>query len=152
MDKSHQEQRRQSARLETEIREYVQIQGQCRRLFPRAMLVGFLAGAVAVVFRLVLEQGDAWRDWLLGWAHQYSTWGWLLPMLVGALSVGLAVSLVRGVAPEAAGSGHSALESRPRAAALAALADRLTGEVRGRGTQHWQWTRPRTGRADRADG
>jgi len=90
MDKSRQEQRRQAARLETEIREYVHIQGQRRQLFPRAMLVGFLAGGVALVFRLVLEQGDTWRDWLLVWAHQYPTWGWLLPMLVGALSVGLA--------------------------------------------------------------
>src|SRR5262249_2042375 len=105
MDKSRQEQRRQAARLETEIREYVHIQGQRRRLFPRAMLVGFLAGGVAVAFRLVLEQGDIGRDWLLVWAHQYPTWGWLLPMLVGALGVGLAVSLVRALAPEAAGSG-----------------------------------------------
>ena len=71
MDKSRQEQRRQAAGLETEIREYVHIQGQRRQLFPRAMLVGFLAGGVAVVFRLVLEQGDTWRDWLLVWAHQY---------------------------------------------------------------------------------
>ena len=95
MGKSRQEQRRQSARLETEIHEYDHIQGQRRRLFPCAMLVGFLAGGVAVGFRWGLEDGDALRDWLLRWAHQYTTWGWLLPALVGALGVRLAVSLVR---------------------------------------------------------
>ena len=105
MDKNRQEQARQSARLETEIRDYLYVQGQRRRLFPRAMLVGFLAGGVAVAFRWGLEYGDAWRDALLLWAHQYPAWGCLLPMFVGALSAGGAVSLVRTVAPEAAGSG-----------------------------------------------
>jgi CIC family chloride channel protein len=105
MGKSLPEQTRQAARLEAEIREYVYVQGQRRRLFPRAMLVGFLAGGAAVMFRWVLEAGEAWRDGLLRWAHQYPAWGWLLPMLVGALGVGVALSLVRAKAPEAAGSG-----------------------------------------------
>ena len=105
MSQRRQAQRGQDTRLETEIREYVYVQGQRRKLFPRAMLVGFLAGGVAVVFRWMLETGDAWRNGLLVWAHRYPTWGWLLPTLVGALGVGLAVSLVRTVAPETAGSG-----------------------------------------------
>lgn len=78
---------------------------QRRRLFPRALLVGGLAGGVAVGFRWSLEGVDVLRDRLIAWAHQYLLWGWLLPVCVGALGAGVAVYLVRRVAPEAAGSG-----------------------------------------------
>jgi CIC family chloride channel protein len=39
------------------------------------------------------------------WAHQHPQWGWLLPMLFGAVGAGLAIQLVRSIAPEASGSG-----------------------------------------------
>jgi chloride channel protein, CIC family len=105
MDDNRQGERPSSAEIGAEVREYMSLQGQRRRLFPRAMLVGLLAGGAAVLFRWALEYGDALRDRLLVWVHQYPTWGWLLPMVVGALGAGCAVSLVRFLAPEAAGSG-----------------------------------------------
>src|SRR5215470_9135954 len=105
MDEHHPVQTPSSAGVVAEIREYGYMQGQRRKLFPRAMLVGLLAGGAAVMFRWALEGGDALRDRLIVWAHQYPTWGWLLPMLVGAVGAGCAVSLVRAMAPEAAGSG-----------------------------------------------
>ena len=105
MNEHHPTQTPLSAGVAAEIREYGYMQGQRRRLFPRAMLVGLLAGGAAVLFRWALEYGDTLRDRLIVWAHQYPTWGWLLPMLVGAVGAGCAVSLVRAMAPEAAGSG-----------------------------------------------
>lgn len=105
MDDKRHEQTPSSVEIGAEIRTYMSLQGQRRRLFPRAMLVGLLAGGAAVLFRWALEYGDTLRDWLIVWAHQYPTWGWLLPMGVGALGAGGVVSLVRFFAPEAAGSG-----------------------------------------------
>ena len=105
MDDNRQEQTPSSVEIGAEIRAYMSLQGQRRRLFPRAMLVGLLAGGAAVLFRWALEYGDALRDRLLVWVHQYPMWGWLMPMVIGALGAGCAVSLVRFLAPEAAGSG-----------------------------------------------
>src|SRR5262245_60990672 len=105
MDDKRHEQPPPSVEVGAEIRAYMSLHGQRRRLVPRAMLVGLLAGGAAVLFRWALEAGDTLRDRLLVWAHQYPTWGWLLPMGVGALGAGGAVFLVRCLAPEAAGSG-----------------------------------------------
>ncbi len=100
--------RKPTARLQglrAQVRDYFALQGQRRKLFPRALLVGLLAGGSAVAFRWALEGGDLLRNRLIIWAYHAPTWGWLLPMLVGALGAGLAVGLVHRVAPEAAGSG-----------------------------------------------
>ena len=94
-----------SRSLSAQVRDYLVVQGQRRRFFPRALLVGLLAGGMAVAFRWALEGGDSLRGQLLAWAHHAPRWGWLLPILVGALGAGLAVFLVHRVAPEAAGSG-----------------------------------------------
>ena len=91
MDDNRQGQTPSSVEIGAEIREYMSLQGQRRRLFPRAMLVGLLAGGAAVLFRWALEYGDALRDRFLVWVHQYPTWGWLLPMVGGALGAGGAV-------------------------------------------------------------
>jgi CIC family chloride channel protein len=91
--------------LRAQVRDYFTLQSQRRKLFPHAVLVGLLAGGIAVAFRWALEGGDFLRNRLIVWAHQAPTWGWLLPMGVGALGAGLAVGLVHRVAPEAAGSG-----------------------------------------------
>src|SRR5215468_1867916 len=91
--------------LRAQVRDYFTLQGQRRKLFPRAVLVGLLAGGIAVAFRWALEGGDILRNRLIIWAYHAPTWGWLLPPLVGALGAGLAVVLVHRVAPEAAGSG-----------------------------------------------
>ncbi len=90
---------------ESELTEYLDISQQRRRLFPRAALVGLLAGGVAIIFRALLAGGDALRTALIEAAHQVPAVGWLAPLLFGALGAVLAVYLVRHIAPEASGSG-----------------------------------------------
>jgi CIC family chloride channel protein len=105
MDKSQRAQTAMPSRIDSEVQEYLSVQGQRRRLFPRAALVGVLSGGLAVAFRWALAGVEALRDGLITWAHHYPTWGWLLPTLFGAVGAGIAVRLVSQVAPEAAGSG-----------------------------------------------
>jgi CIC family chloride channel protein len=45
------------------------------------------------------------------WTYQHPQWGWLLPMLVSAVGAGLAIWMVRHIAPEASGSGIPHLEA-----------------------------------------
>lgn len=96
--------------IASEIDEYLYVHEQRRRILPRAVLVGFLAGAVAVAFRAGLAWMDAFRLNMLSWSHQFSV-GWLLPVGLGAAGTVAAVSLVRTFAPEAAGSGIPHLEA-----------------------------------------
>jgi chloride channel protein, CIC family len=105
MKKRHGKQTALTRSFGAQVRDYLLVQGQRRRLFPRALLVGLLAGGMAVAFRWALEGGDSLRGRLIAWAQHAPLWGWLLPTLVGALGAGCAVLLVHRVAPEAAGSG-----------------------------------------------
>jgi chloride channel protein, CIC family len=91
--------------LRREARDSLQIQEQRRKVFPRAVLVGLLAGLLAVAFRWALNGGERLRTHLILWAQRYPMWGWLLPIAVGAVGAGIAVRLVSQVAPETAGSG-----------------------------------------------
>ncbi|NTU82183.1 MAG: H(+)/Cl(-) exchange transporter ClcA [Chloroflexales bacterium] len=93
------------AEARSELAEYLDRTQQRRHLFPRAALVGLLAGAVAIVFRALLAAGDTLRNGLIAWAHQAPALGWLAPLLFGAVGATLAVALVRRYAPEASGSG-----------------------------------------------
>jgi CIC family chloride channel protein len=90
---------------DTEFRHIVQSREQKRRLYPRAVLVGALAGLLAVAFQWSLVGSEALRYQLILWAHQYPQWGWLLPMLFGAVGAGVAIQMVRNIAPETSGSG-----------------------------------------------
>lgn len=90
---------------ESEITEYLNVGQQRRRLFPRAALVGLLAGALAVAFRAMLALGDALRNALLLWSHMQPWVGWVAPVLLGSAGAISAVVLVRRYAPEASGSG-----------------------------------------------
>src|SRR5919201_2597686 len=94
-----------------EVRDFLQTQERRRKVFPRAALVGLLAGAFAVAFRWALNGGEVLRTTLIVWAHHYPTWGWLLPVGVGAVGAGIAVHLVARIAPETAGSGIPHLEA-----------------------------------------
>src|SRR5262245_31858025 len=105
MAQCHRELTTRWQRLRMQVRDYFYLQGQRRKLFPRALLVGVLGGGIAVAFRWALEGGDLLRAWLIAWAHRAPPWGWLAPALAGALGAGLAVALVHRIAPEAAGSG-----------------------------------------------
>ncbi len=97
--------------VQSEIQEYLSVRQQRRRLFPRAALVGLLAGSIAVAFRVVLAAGDSLRGAMLVWAHHFPLAGWLFPMCFSALGAALSVALVRRAAPEAAGSGIPHLEA-----------------------------------------
>src|SRR5579862_9727591 len=99
------------AQVRSEIHEFLHVSQQRRRLFPRAALVGLLAGLVAIAFRALLAAGDNLRDALVIRAHHFPLFGCLLPILFGALGASLAVFLVRKFAPEASGSGIPHLEA-----------------------------------------
>ncbi|MBI3910157.1 MAG: H(+)/Cl(-) exchange transporter ClcA [Armatimonadetes bacterium] len=88
-----------------EVRDFLRSHEERNRQFPRAALVGMLAGLAAVAFRWSLAAGDTLRNGLIAWAHRHPIWGWVLPMLVGAVGAGVAVRMVRRLAPETAGSG-----------------------------------------------
>ncbi|HZP82642.1 MAG TPA: H(+)/Cl(-) exchange transporter ClcA [Chthonomonadaceae bacterium] len=97
--------------VRSEIEEYLHIRQQRRRLFPRAALVGFLAGLVALAFRAALAAGDAARNTLIAWAHHVPLFGWIFPLLFGACGAALSALMVRHVAPEASGSGIPHMEA-----------------------------------------
>ncbi|HLJ56781.1 MAG TPA: H(+)/Cl(-) exchange transporter ClcA [Chthonomonadaceae bacterium] len=99
------------SQAKSEIQEYLHVRTQRRRLFPRAALVGMVAGLVAVLFRALLSAGDTARNALIHWAHHYPTFGWLFPVLFSAVGALLSVLMVRRIAPEAAGSGIPHLEA-----------------------------------------
>jgi chloride channel protein, CIC family len=91
--------------VQREIQDFVRAHEARRQQFPRAILVGLLAGAVAVVFRWLLFGGDAGRDLLLGRLHQHPTWGWLVLPVLGGMSGCVTGWLTRRFAPETSGSG-----------------------------------------------
>ena len=100
-----------SAQVRSEIQDYLSFQQQRRRLFPRAALVGLLAGMLAVAFRAILAGGDNLRNLLLAHAHRWSAFGWIFPVLFGMAGATASVYLVRRYAPEASGSGIPHLEA-----------------------------------------
>jgi len=95
----------------TEIQEFFDIRQQRRWIFPRAALVGFGAGLVALLFRAVLTGVDALRNGLITWAQRMPLWGWIFPILFGALGAGISVAITRRYAPETSVSGIPHLEA-----------------------------------------
>lgn len=91
--------------VQGEIEDFLRTHEQRRRQVPRAALVGLVAGLVAVAFRYSLAAGEAARRALIDYAHGHPGWGVLIPVLWGALGAGIAVTMVRRLAPEASGSG-----------------------------------------------
>ena len=89
----------------SEIQEYLDVSQQRRRVLPRAVLVGLMAGAGAVIFRGALAGADSARNALIAWSHQHAALGWIAPVLFSAAGATLSVLLVQRVAPEAKGSG-----------------------------------------------
>ena len=75
------------------------------RLLPQAVIVGLLAGLVAVAFHLALGQGEIFRNRLLSMAHAEGGWGIALIAGCAVASVVMSALLVRRYAPEASGSG-----------------------------------------------
>lgn len=82
-----------------------------RHLLPRALLVGLLAGLVAVLFRYGLERLDRLRGDLFLACHRLGPWAIALPIALCAAGSAGAVGLVRRFAPEASGSGIPQLKA-----------------------------------------
>jgi len=85
-----------------EIRDFLRAHEQRRRQAPRAVLAGAITGLVAVAFAELLAAGERLRTAVIGSGGVTSLVG---SIALGAVGAGFAVSLVRKVAPETAGSG-----------------------------------------------
>lgn len=96
--------------IESEIDEYLYLHEQRRRILPRAVLVGLLAGAVAIGFRAALAFMETSRLNLIEWSHSMP-YGWVYPVGLSAIGTVIALSMVRNIAPEASGSGIPHLEA-----------------------------------------
>lgn len=91
--------------VQRELRDFVRTHEQRRRQLPRSILIGLIAGLVAVSFRASLDAVEALRAGVIDAAHAYGLLGLPLVMIVTAIGGGIAVWLVARLAPEAAGSG-----------------------------------------------
>lgn len=97
--------------LRLEIEEHQELSQQRRWVFPRAAVVGGLAGFIALMFRVALTSADRLRMWLVTWAHSLPAAGWVVPVLVGMIGAGIAVALVTRCDCGAAGSGIPYVEA-----------------------------------------
>jgi chloride channel protein, CIC family len=92
--------------IRQEILDFDRRQERRRKIIPRALLVGIIAGLMAAAFRLTLEAADRWRDAFFRAAHTLPRpWGFLLAVAVCGTAAGAALWLVRRFAPETSGSG-----------------------------------------------
>ncbi len=82
-----------------------------RRIFPRALLVGAIAGLVASFFRAGLERFEEWRGLLVQRLHPLGGAGLAALVVLGAGGAALAVWLVRRYEPAAGGSGIPQLKA-----------------------------------------
>lgn len=77
----------------------------------KSALVGLVAGAVTVGFRLSLTGAEAWRHWVLGWRGVLPAfWGWLA-LAIGAAVVAAVAGWLTDRAPETAGGGITHVEA-----------------------------------------
>lgn len=96
--------------IRSEIQEDIVLRQQRRRLFPRAALVGLIAGIVAALFRATLAAGDSLRNSLITWSQQFPWWGWIFPVMFSVIGAVIALFLVNNFAPETSGSGIPHIE------------------------------------------
>jgi CIC family chloride channel protein len=75
------------------------------RLLPRALLVGVVAGLLAVAFRELLDRIEHARPRWIELAHAHAWLGLPATVVATALAAFAGVAIVRRFAPEAAGSG-----------------------------------------------
>lgn len=101
----------QKETVDSEIQEYLSVRQQRRWIFPRAALVGVLAGVVALFFRAALTGADALRNNLISWAQGYPNFGWIFPIFFTFLGAGISVAITQRYAPETSGSGIPHLEA-----------------------------------------
>lgn len=107
---SHEPDARVGVQARSELRDFLRTRSERRRIFPPALLVGLLAGLVAIAFRAALAGGDMLRDSLIRWAHGIN--GGLLAVIAFSVAGALAaLVIVRKLVPESAGSGIPHLEA-----------------------------------------
>lgn len=122
--------------VQREVRDFRRAHELRRRQLPRSLLVGVVAGLVAVGFRGALAEADAVRDWVVARAGAEPA---MIPLLLlfGGLAAGFAVFLVRRFAPETAGSGiphvQAVLHGMQRMAWARVLLVKFAGGVSGIG-------------------
>src|SRR3954467_4156558 len=85
--------------------------GSLSLLVLLACVVGAGAGAIGTLFRILLEDADAWRDALIGWAHAAPVMGFVLVTAGCAAAGAPAAGLGRRCPPEAEGSGIPHVEA-----------------------------------------
>lgn len=89
-----------------ELRDFARRQERRRRVVPRALLVGVLAGLTASAFRLAVDAAERLRGELFHYARTLPAWrGLPLAAALCGGAAGAALWLVRRFAPETAGSG-----------------------------------------------
>jgi len=112
-EQNHQSEKseRSNEEMRTEVQEYLEVRNQRRRIFPRAALVGLIAGSLAVLFRIALTTADALRNALIAWSQNNAAWGWIFPILFGITGAVGSLFLVIRFAPETSGSGIPHLEA-----------------------------------------
>ncbi len=97
--------------LTSEVHEYLSVRQQRRWIFPRAALVGAIAGGVALLFRIAISSADVLRNDLISWAKNHTLFGWMIPVVFTLLGALVSVALTHRYAPEAGGSGIPHLEA-----------------------------------------
>lgn len=94
-----------SRAVRRQMRDFLRTHEQRRRQLPRALLVGVLAGLVAVGFQWSLEAASHGRDLVFDHAREFGWYGIFGAMAFSAVGVWVALFLVRRVEPDASGSG-----------------------------------------------
>ncbi len=89
-----------------ELRDFARRQERRRRVVPRALLVGVLAGLTASAFRLSLDAAERLRSGFFHFVHTLPAWqGMPLAAVLCGGGAAAALWLVRRFAPETSGSG-----------------------------------------------
>jgi len=81
------------------------------RMTLASVITGATIGVVGGLFRWCLAQADQLRDRMIFLSHGNPYLGWIVPVVVAAIAVGIARLLVLKLAPEASGSGIHRVEA-----------------------------------------
>lgn len=104
-------QKRLDHTAQSELQQFLDVKQQRRWIFPRAALVGLVAGLTALLFRAALTGADHLRTGIIHWAQQLPHAGWVFPILFTMVGAILSIVITRKYAPEASGSGIPHLEA-----------------------------------------
>ena len=63
--------------------------------FPRAALVGVLAGSIALLFRVALSAANLFRNNFIVWSQSNPNYGWIFPIVFTFLGACISVAITR---------------------------------------------------------